>query len=362
MDSINKEYGMELDMKIYLYQGSYDKVKESGVGKAIDHQKKALELNNIPFTLEDDGSWDIIQLNTVFPDSLRAARRARREGKKIIYYGHSTMEDFKNSFKGSNTIAPLFKKWICRCYNQGDLILTPTPYSKEILETYPLTKPILPISNGIDLDFFDRNKGDRESFRKKYNLKKEDKVVVSVGLYIDRKGFREFLELAQSLPQYQFIWFGYTAPALLPENIKEAIKNKPDNVQLPGYISSLELRDALTGSDLFLFLSHEETEGIALLEALAMKIPAIVRDIEIYKDRFKTGEAVYKGNKTIDFRKEIQLLLEGEKEDLTENAYAVVEKVGLKNVGRRLEEIYIDLLNLSPGGEVGGYNESIDNN
>lgn len=72
---------------------------------------------------------------------------------------------------------------------------------------------------------------------------------------------------------------------------------------IPGYISSFELRDALTGSDLFLFLSHEETEGIALLEALAMKIPALVRDIEIYKDRFKTGEAIYKANKTIDFKK-----------------------------------------------------------
>lgn len=349
-------------MKIYLYQGSYEKVKESGVGKAIDHQRKALELNHIPYTVEDDGDWDIIQLNTVFPDSLKVANKARRQGKKVIYYGHSTMEDFKNSFKGSNTIAPLFKKWICHCYNHGDVILTPTPYSKEILDRYPITKPILSISNGIDLEFFDREKGDREGFRKKYHLKETDKVIVSVGLYIDRKGFREFLDLAKALPEYKFIWFGYTAPTLLPENIKEAIQNKSDNVQLPGYISSFELRDALTGSDLFLFLSHEETEGIALLEALAMKIPALVRDIEIYKDRFKTGEAIYKANKTIDFKKKIRNIVEGKSEDLTENAYKVVEKVGLKNVGRRLSEIYTDLLNLSPEGKIGGYNESIDNN
>lgn len=349
-------------MKIYLYQGSYDKVKESGVGKAIDHQKKALELNSIPYTLEDDGSWDIIQLNTVFPDSFMAAKKARREGKKVIYYGHSTMEDFKNSFKGSNQIAPFFKKWICQCYNQGDLILTPTPYSKEILETYPITKPILPISNGIDLDFFDREKGDREGFRKKYQLKNEDKVVVSVGLYIDRKGFREFIELAKMLPEYQFIWFGYTAPALLPENIKEAIRKKPNNLQLPGYISSLELRDALTGSDLFLFLSHEETEGIALLEALAMKIPALIRDIEIYTDRFKEGETVYKGRTTAEFKEAIIEILEGKKEDLSEEAYKIVEKVGLKNVGVRLEEIYKELLDRSPKEEMGGNYESINNN
>lgn len=97
-------------MKIYLYQGSYEKVKESGVGKAIDHQRKVffLELNHIPYTVEDDGDWDIIQLNTVFPDSLKVANKARRQGKKVIYYGHSNHGGFQNSFKGSNTIAPLF--------------------------------------------------------------------------------------------------------------------------------------------------------------------------------------------------------------------------------------------------------------
>lgn len=330
-------------MKVYLYQGSYDKVKESGVGKAIEHQKKALELNDIPFTLEDDGDWDIIQLNTVFPDTVRAAKKAARQGKKIVYYGHSTMLDFQNSFKGSNTLAPLFKKWICYCYNHGNIIITPTPYSQEILETYPLTKPIINLSNGIDLDFFDQEKGDGRSFRKKYDAE-EDKVIISVGLYFDRKGFREFLEIANSLPDYRFIWFGHTSPALLPENIKEAIQNKPENVILPGYVSSEELRDALAGADLFLFLSHEETEGIVLLEATAMKIPILLRDIPIYSKRFIADESIYKGKKTIEFREKIQSIVENKSPDLTNAAYNIVKEVGLENIGKKLGEIYKNLL------------------
>ena len=43
---------------------------------------------------------------------------------------------FQNSFTGSNLIAPLFKKWIMKCYQTGDLILTPTNYSKSLLEGY----------------------------------------------------------------------------------------------------------------------------------------------------------------------------------------------------------------------------------
>ena len=50
----------------------------------------------------------VVHMNTVFPDSVIAAFIAKMQKKKVIYYGHSTMEDFKNSFIGSNLAAPIF--------------------------------------------------------------------------------------------------------------------------------------------------------------------------------------------------------------------------------------------------------------
>ena len=40
-------------MKVLLYTKDYDTVKESGVGKAIDHQIKALSLLGCNFTLDE---------------------------------------------------------------------------------------------------------------------------------------------------------------------------------------------------------------------------------------------------------------------------------------------------------------------
>ncbi len=64
----------------------------------------------------------VVHMNTVFPDSVIAAFIAKMQKKKVIYYGHSTMEDFKNSFIGSNLAAPIFKNgsafvtiWGCCC-------------------------------------------------------------------------------------------------------------------------------------------------------------------------------------------------------------------------------------------------------
>ena len=96
-------------MKTYIYRGGFPIVEKSGVGKAIEHQEKMLNAVEAPRAAR----WKeatVVHMNTVFPDSVIAAFIAKMQKKKVIYYGHSTMEDFKNSFIGSNLAAPIFKK------------------------------------------------------------------------------------------------------------------------------------------------------------------------------------------------------------------------------------------------------------
>lgn len=269
-------------MKILIYKGDYDLVKQSGVGQAIEHQEKALKLNNIDYTTDENEDYDIVHINTIMPKSKIFGRKAKKQGKKVIYYGHSTMEDFRNSFRGANLLSGLFKKWIISCYNIGDIIITPSLYSKNILEGYGINKQIYNLSNGIDLDKFKGDENSRKRFRDKYNLKDDDKVIISVGHLMKRKGLDDFIEVARELPEYKFIWFGHTNAKLLTTHIKKAIKNRPDNVIMAGYVDQKELVDCYHGSDLFLFMTREETEGIVLLEAFASKIKVLVRDIKIY--------------------------------------------------------------------------------
>lgn len=326
--------------KVLLYSGMLKLVNKSGVGQAVRHQKKALEMSGIPYTMDKRESFDVIHLNTIFPDSLFMSKIAKRKGKKVIYYAHSTMEDFRNSFIGSNWFAPFFKFWITQCYNSGDLIITPTDYSKSLLDSYGLKPPVISLSNGIDTSFFKKNRIARKRFRKKYQLQEQDKVIISVGHYIERKGILDFVELATRKPEYQFYWFGYTNLNLIPSKIRRAITNAPANLHFPGYVTREEIRDAYLGSDLFLFLTHEETEGIVLLEALAAKIPVIIRDIPIYECWLKDGETVHKGRSITEFQHKIERILEGELADLTENGYRLAMDRDLKVVGRRLVHIY----------------------
>ena len=86
-------------MKIKLYFGMENAIMKSGIGRAFYHQKKALTLNNIEFTTDkNDLDYDILHINTIYPDSISMIKQARENNKKIIYHAHSTEEDFKNSF------------------------------------------------------------------------------------------------------------------------------------------------------------------------------------------------------------------------------------------------------------------------
>lgn len=330
-------------MKVLLHTGKLKEVEKSGVGRAIVHQMKALDLVHVPYTTNVNDDFDIVHINTIFPESLLLAKKCKKKGKKVVFHAHSTEEDFRNSFKLSNAVSPIFKKWLKSCYRSADILITPTEYSKKLLENYDLGKEIVAISNGIDLDFFDRNKCNPKEFRKKYGYTSDDKVIMSVGLYIERKGILEFLELARRMPEYKFIWFGYTNPALIPENISRAIKNKPDNVSFPGYVDSLELREAYAGCDLYIFPTKEETEGIVLLEALAMKTKTIVSDIPIYNN-LKDGVEIYKAKNVDEFEKKIKLVLTGKASDLTKEGYKLARERDIEKIGLKLKEVYNHVL------------------
>ncbi|OJF91616.1 glycosyl transferase family 1 [Alkalibacterium sp. 20] len=327
-------------MKILLYSGSLKIVDKSGIGQAVRQQEKTLKLSGIPYTMDIRDDFDIIHLNTIFPNSRIMSIWAKRKGKKVIYYAHSTMEDFENSFRGSNLLAPIFKRWIINCYNSADIIITPTEYSKMLLESYGLKRPIFSLSNGVDIDYFAQNYDARKRFRDKYDLKEQEKVIISVGHYIERKGILDFVKIAEQMPEYQFYWFGYTNLNLVPHSVREAIENSLPNLHFPGYVNRNDLRDAYCGSDLFLFLTNEETEGIVLLEALASKIPILVRDIPVYENWLSDGETVYKGINIYDFKEKIYRILEGILPEITENGYRIAQKRDLKVIGRLLMNIY----------------------
>lgn len=327
-------------MKVLLYTENEKLVGKSGLGKAVKHQEMALESAGVEFTRTEKDDFDILHINTYFPKSYRFAKKCKKMGKKIVYHAHSTEEDFRNSFILSNQVSPLFKKWIIKCYNLGDVIVTPTPYSKMLLESYGIKKEIFAISNGIETKFFKKDPEKGKTFRKTYKYSKSDKVIIGIGLYLERKGILDFVELAKRLPDYKFIWFGYSPLEAVPPKIREAVTTKLDNLVFAGYVEPDMIKCAMNGCDLYLFPTLEETEGIPIVEACACETNALIRDIPVFDKWLVDGVNVYKAKDIDDFEDKIKKIINKELPSVSKKALKIAEERDIKNIGKSLKKVY----------------------
>lgn len=334
-------------MKIKLYFGQEDAIKKSGIGRAFVHQKKALELSGIPYTTDkDDLDYDILHINTVWPDSFKIINQARKYNKKIVYHAHSTEEDFKNSFMFSNTVSGIYKKWLVNMYTKADYIITPTPYSKSLLESYGIELPIKVVSNGVDLTQFNPTEQQIQSFVDQYKIKDDEVVIISVGWLFERKGFDTFVSVARKLPEYKFMWFGDVKLSRPTKKIKDLLADLPGNLILPGYVSGDVIKGAYGRCNIFFFPSREETEGIVVLEALACRCNVLLRDIPVFSSWLENGVNCYKGNHTDDFVEIIREMINGKRPSLVEQGYLVAKERELSKIGKELLEVYNELLDL----------------
>lgn len=332
-------------MKVLLYTEKEKAVGKSGLGKAIKHQMKALEYAGIEYTKNPKDNYDILHINTYFPKSYFIAKKAKKRGKKIVYHAHSTEEDYKDGFIFAKQTSKLFKKWLIKCYKLGDVIVTPTPYSKRLLQGYKglENKKIIDVSNGIELDFFRKDIKAGKKFKKRFGYKDNDKVIFGVGLYIERKGIVDFVELAKRLPEYKFIWFGYSPLVAATKPVKKAVHTKLDNLKFAGYVEPEIIKEAMNGADLFLFPTLEETEGIPIIEACACMQNAIIRDIPIFEGWLEDGKNVYKAKTIDEFEKKIKLFFEGKLPSVSKNSYDVAKTRDIKEIGKKLKDIYNNL-------------------
>ena len=231
-----------------------------------------------------------------------------------------------------------------KCYRLGDIILTPTEYSKTLLKGYGIENPVYAISNGVDTSLFSKNILAREDFRKKYGLRQDDKVIMSVGLYFERKGILDFVELAEQMPEYKFIWFGYTPDIQIPSKVRRAVHKSLPNLIFAGYVPKEELINAYSSCDLFFFPSYEETEGIVVLEALSSEIPVLLRDIPVYENWLENRKDVYKGKTNKEFSSLIKDILEKRVPVLTWNGRKRALERDVNCQARKLNRYYEQLV------------------
>lgn len=330
-------------MKVLIYQKKQRMLSKSGIGTAFRQQREALTMNGVEL-VNDLNKADIAHYNTVFRDAYKNMKKAKKNNIPVVIHAHSTKEDYLNSFN----FAPLLKGWFYRrlklMYSNADKIITVSPYAKSLIEGYGWTNvPIHVISNGLIVNEYERKEERVTDFLKYFNLNEKDKVIIGIGFLFERKGVHDFIELAKNFPDVKFIWFGTLNKLAQTKKIRKAIRNKPENVLMPGYIKGDIVKGGITHAKALLFPSYEETEGIVVLEAMAAKTPVLIRDIPVY-DIFTHNKEVLKAKNNDEFIKNINKSLNEDLSYIVKEAYDNVLEKDLAIIGKQIKNVYEGIL------------------
>lgn len=333
-------------MKVCLYLEAESIIGRSGFRTAFLQQLQALQQQRgVEVTTDPNDDYDLLHLHWFGPLSFYNLIRAKQQGKKVIAHAHSVgAYDLKNSFTLSNTLAPLYERYLQYFYEQSDAIFTPSEHAQRLLEAQGIRTPIYVVSNGVDLERFRFDPHKRSESRKHFGLTRF--TVFSAGHVIPRKGVIDFISVARRLPQFDFLWFGHLWGKLLAydSEMNEALEARPANVKMPGFVE--DTPSAYAAGDLLLYLSYGETHGLVLLEAAALERPIVLRDLPEYESLgFQDGVNCLKGKTIEEFSRHVERLA-GDAElqrRLGRAARALAEAHALERVGQRLRELYQEI-------------------
>lgn len=295
--------------------------------------------------------YDVLHVHSPLPDSFLWALRRRRAHKPLVVHGRHLPELVKGGFKWGSLLYPFAREYSVRFYNLGTVVVGATPYVARSLAKDGVRGPFRVIPNGINREVFVRNDDRGRRFREKLGLSASDKLVLSVGLRIPRKGVDTFVNMSSRFKDrrdVKFVWVG-ESEMLLEDALDDA---HPGNVVFAGHVPFEEIVGVYSAADVFVFPTRAESYGNAMLEAASCGCPLIIRDIPVYEEWVQDGTHCLKARSDDEFSDKLRLVLDDSniRKKLAEGARSLAADHDIKKTARMLKELYESL---AAGGRVG---------
>lgn len=226
-----------------------------------------------------DNRYDIVHTQTPFSIGGPAVKWARQSGAKVVHTYHTLFAAYTEHYLWflPKALGIWYAKSSSRRYcNACDLLITPSSEMKDILLSYHVQKPIEIIPTGIRLERFEGCDGDR--FRKMKGYKPEDKLLLFMGRVAEEKNIDFLLKvvnrLKNKIANLRFLIAGEGAAKKRLEKMTDEL-GLNEVVHFAGYLSKEDWRDCYAASDLFVFASITETQGLVVTEAMAAGTPVV---------------------------------------------------------------------------------------
>jgi 1,2-diacylglycerol 3-alpha-glucosyltransferase len=219
---------------------------------------------------------DVFHAHHPFLLGASARRLARASGRPFVFTYHTLYDRYAHyvPLLPRQAVARGAIRWSAGFADTADLVLAPSDFVARRLRAQGVRRPIEVLPTGIDLDRF--RPGDRADARRTLRLAADDRVLLYVGR-LDREKNLEFLLEAIArvrVPRVRLLLVGRGTQVAALRRAAEA-RGVADRVDLRGGSPPDGLPAYYRAADAFVFASTTETQGLAVLEAMACGLPVV---------------------------------------------------------------------------------------
>lgn len=304
---------------------------------------------------------DVVHSQCEFMTFSYAVKISRRCGCPLLHTYHTIYEDYLHYLPGGLSRyrigAALEKKAVAgfsrKVLKKTSQVIVPTGKVEKILEKYEVQRPVSVIPTGIDLKRFmtPLQPEEKRELKKKWNIPKNNKILVSVGRLAKEKNLEELLTYFSRLVKEDgkdnltllIAGDGPDRERLEQEAEKSGVR---DRVIFTGMIAPKEVGKYYQLGDIFVCASSSETQGITYIEALASGIPALCRKDACLEHVITDGYNGFQYESYEYFRMHLEYLLEQEKRrvQMGENAKETAYLYSTWNFCTMAERLYKEVL------------------
>lgn len=225
-------------------------------------------------------NFDVIHIQTPFVAHYLGVALAREFGIPCVESYHTYFEEYL--FHYVPFLPKTWMRWVARHFtraqcNDVNAVIVPSTAMQEVLTAYGVTTPMHIIPTGMELDRF--KGGDGARFRTTFSIEPDRPVMVFIGRVAFEKNIDFLLQvvahLRSNMPDILLVIAG-EGPAVKPLKRQVQQFGLEHNVLFVGYLSrDKDLPDCYVAGDIFVFASRTETQGLVLLEAMALGVPVV---------------------------------------------------------------------------------------
>lgn len=238
--------------------------------------------------------FDLVHLHTPFLAHRAGVRWARKHDLPSVETYHTLFEEYFHHY-----LPFLPRAWLAAAARRVSrkecdgvtAVIAPSSAMKNALQAYGVTSPVHIIPTGIRMaDFADC---DGAAFRARHGIAPERPVMAYVGRVAFEKNLDFLLRVTETvrktLPDVLFVIAG-EGPARAKLERAVTKRGLTGQVRFVGYLErKTALPSCYCAADAFVFASKTETQGLVLLEAMALGVPVVALAAMGTKDVLQDG-------------------------------------------------------------------------